>query len=152
RDLIDGNLSCAAAMMYNEYWSLLRAGLKPGDLLLTRLADEGLGFLEDGLYVRQGSLADPARRDALTRFLRATLGGWASARRNVEEALAVSLERRPGADAGGQRFMLETILPLVGDESRIGLLDIGAYDRSLAIIDGQGDSAAGRGGWTHTLW
>src|SRR5690606_31813571 len=68
RDLIDGNLSCAAAMMYNEYWSLLRAGLKPGDLLLTRLADEGLGFLEDGLYVRQGSLADPARRDALTRF------------------------------------------------------------------------------------
>jgi NitT/TauT family transport system substrate-binding protein len=76
QDLIDKRTACATVMMYNEYWSILRAGLTPSDLLDIRLADHGIGFLEDGLYATASSLQDERRRDMLARFLRATLSGW----------------------------------------------------------------------------
>ena len=58
-------------MMYNEYWSILHAGAAPGDLLHVRLADIGLGFLEDGLYVN----ASIAARRAPPRSTRAFPAG-----------------------------------------------------------------------------
>jgi len=75
KDLIEGHVPCVTAMMYNEYWSILRGGLTPGDLLVFHLSDRE-GFLEDGIYARATSLADPHEGDVLVRFLRATLRGW----------------------------------------------------------------------------
>jgi NitT/TauT family transport system substrate-binding protein len=74
-DLIERRAACATAMMYNEYWSILRGGLAPSDLLTVRLDEIGLGFLEDGLYARSSLLQDERQRDILIRFLRATLDG-----------------------------------------------------------------------------
>jgi NitT/TauT family transport system substrate-binding protein len=155
QDLIEKRTACATVMMYNEYWSILRAGLPPSGLLHVRFADNGLGFLEDGLYVTASSLQDERRRDVLVRFLRATFAGWSYAKNNVEEAYAITMAEAPRADPVHQRRMLESILQLVGDTARIGLLDLAAYQHSIDVIAGQNGSpvrAAAAAGWTHQLW
>jgi uncharacterized membrane protein YeiH/ABC-type nitrate/sulfonate/bicarbonate transport system substrate-binding protein len=156
QDLIDKRTACATVMMYNEYWSILRAGLTPSDLLDIRLADHGIGFLEDGLYATASSLQDARRRDVLARFLRATLSGWRYAKDNVEETFAITMAQAPRAEPSHQRRMLESVLQLVGD-TRIGLLEIPAYQHSVDVIASQtGTGAAVRAaaatGWTHLLW
>ena len=93
-DLIERRVPCATAMMYNEYWSILRAGVAANELLLVRFADTGLGFLEDGLYVNAAALRDGRRHEQLVRFLRATLAGWTYAKDNVDEALTPLSWRR----------------------------------------------------------
>lgn len=154
RDLIEGRVPCATAMVYNEYWSILRAGIVPGNLLFTRLSDNGVGFLEDGLYVRAQSLRDDARSDALARFLRATLDGWSYTIGNVEEAYAISMAVTPQRDAVHQRRMLETVLHLIGGKERIGLLDLDDYEHSVNVVAAGDPSLRGaaQGGWTHRLW
>jgi NitT/TauT family transport system substrate-binding protein len=156
-DLIEKRAACVTAMMYNEYWSILAAGLAPRDLLLIRLGDDGHGFLEDGLYVKESSLKDEHRRAVIVRFLRATLAGWKYAKDNIEEAYAITMADAPRTDPVHQRRMLESVLQLVGDAARIGLLDLAAYRHSIDVIAGQaGKDAAVRAvaavGWTHQLW
>lgn len=156
-DLIDGVVDCAMAMTYNEYWHVLRAGLSPADLMVIRLADEGLGFLEDGLYVQEASLEDPEKAEALAAFLRASVAGWQYARDNPEEALTVTLLRAPGLDALHQRSMLEAVLRLLGPGDRLGLLELPSLEHSLAVIGARGRTAAeidasAQRIWTHRLW
>ena len=157
RDLIDGSTDCATAMMYNEYWSILDAGLSPVELMLVRLSDEGLGFLEDGLYATSASLDDPERRDVLARFLRATAAGWTYAAKNIDETHAITTTAAPHLDRSHQRRMLETVLRLVGDDERFGLLDLDRFQHSLDIIAGTEDKTntarnAGSLAWTYRVW
>ncbi|WP_374444798.1 ABC transporter substrate-binding protein [Stella sp.] len=156
RDLVEGDVDCATVMTYNEYWKVLDAGLAPSDLYVVRFADHGAGFLEDGLYVRGEALDDPAARERLVRFARATAEGWRHARENPEEALATVMHVAPGADRQHQRRMLDTVLGLAEPERDFGLLDLASFDRSIEIIGrGSGDPAAvraaARGAWTHTI-
>ena len=156
-DLIERRAACVTAMMYNEYWSILNGGLTPNDLLTVRLGGVGLGFLEDGLYARSSALKDGRQRDILTRFLRATLAGWSYASENFEEALTISMASAPPTDAIHQRRMLESVVQLIGDTGRIGLLDLPAYWHSINLVAEYGSaSSAARAtaahGWTHELW
>lgn len=155
-DLISGEADCVTAMTYNEYWSILDSHLSPSDLMVVRLSDTGLGFLEDGLYATEEALADPARRDVLARFLKATVEGWAYAKDNVDEAMFVSMDRTSGLDPTHQRRMLETILRMIGDPREIGLMDIGDFDASIDIIASRPEEAfvvneAAKDAWTHRL-
>ena len=154
-DLIDGKVACAMAMSYNEYWHVLRAGLTPAELSIIRLSDTS--FLEDGLYVRQESLDDDAQRARLAAFLEATAEGWRYARDNPTEALTFTLLRAPNLDPTHQRSMLDAVLRLLAPGKDIGLLDLGAFDRSIAVIAGDSAQprearAAAHGVWTHRLW
>jgi NitT/TauT family transport system substrate-binding protein len=156
-DLISGRVACATAMMYNEYWSIVEGGLSPDKLIDARLGDGGFGFLEDGLYVPRAALTDPARRAVLVRFLRATLAGWRLAKENPEAAFASTMAVAPKADPVHQRRMLDTILDLVGDTERIGLLDQTAYRHSIEMIasqwaDGAAVRMAGAAGSTDLIW
>lgn len=156
-DLIERRAACVTAMMYNEYWSILNGGLAPNDLLTVRLGGVGLGFLEDGLYARSSALQDEHQRDILTRFLRATLAGWSYASDNFEEALAISMASAPRTEAVHQRRMLDSIVRLIGDTGRIGLLDLPSYWHSIDLVaeyGGAGNAvrAAAAQGWTHELW
>ncbi|HEX3884181.1 MAG TPA: ABC transporter substrate-binding protein [Stellaceae bacterium] len=156
-DLLSGRVACATAMMYNEYWSIVEGGLPPDKLIDGRLGDGGFGFLEDGLYVPRAALTDPARRAVLVRFLRATLAGWRLAKQNPEDAFAATMKAAPNADPVHQRRMLETILDLVGDIDRVGLLDEAAYRHSVETIasqsaDGGAVRTAGANGSTELVW
>lgn len=153
-DLIERRVPCATVMMYNEYWSVLRAGVAPSELLLVRFADTGLGFLEDGLYVNAAALRDERRREQFVRFLRATLAGWAYAKDNVDEAHAIVMAVAPKADPVHQRRMLESVLQLIGDSRKLGLLDLAAYARSIDVIASEDNDLIRKAGvgWSHQVW
>lgn len=156
-DLIEGRTPCNSAMKYNEYWSILRAGIKPSDLFVVRLGDEGFGFLEDGLYVTSKAIADEKKRDVLVRFLRATFRGWRHVLANADEAHATTMSFAPRLNADDQRRMLDSILDMVGDNKPLGLLDLADVQRSIDIVSGPGGDRAAleqtfKDGWTHHLW
>jgi NitT/TauT family transport system substrate-binding protein len=153
-DLVERRVPCATVMMYTEYWSILRAGVSSSDLLLVRFADTGLGFLEDGLYVNAAALRDARRLDQFVRLLRGTLNGWAYAGDNVDEAHAIVMAVAPKADASHQRRMLESVLQLIGDSRKLGLLDLASYARSIDVIASEDSSIVRKAGvgWSHQVW
>jgi NitT/TauT family transport system substrate-binding protein len=144
-------------MMYNEYWSIVAAGLSPDKLIDARLGDNGYAFLEDGLYATRAAIGDPARRAVLVRFLRATLAGWRLAAKHPDEALAATLAAASHADPLHQRRMLDTILGLIGDAGHVGELDRRAWEHSVEAIarenpDPQAIRATAVNGYTDMLW
>jgi len=157
QDLISGRVSCATVMLYNEYWSLLRAGIKPTDLTLVRFGDEALGMLEDGLYVRRTSLEDPVFRGKVAAFLKAAAAGWQQARESPDEAVALTLAKSGTLDAAHQRRMLETILNLIPADAPFGMLAPADYERTVHILahdarDAASIRRASEHGWTHRIW
>ncbi len=58
--LIQKQAACISTMTYNEYWQVIDAGIKPDDLVTFKYEDQGVATLEDGLYVLEDKLKDPA--------------------------------------------------------------------------------------------
>ncbi|MFO7287904.1 MAG: ABC transporter substrate-binding protein [Gammaproteobacteria bacterium] len=156
-DLIEGRVACATIMSYNEFWNLVRAGFQARDLIVVRFGEEGLGLLEDGLYVRRSALEDADFRRRLASFLRATVTGWREARLYPNEAIAALLELAPGADRDHQENMLETVLTLIPADGPFGLLALDEYERTVKILAEGGFREntvheAAREAWTHRIW
>jgi NitT/TauT family transport system substrate-binding protein len=152
-DLLESKLGCVTAMTYNEYWTILNAGVLPSSLVITRSE----GFLEDGIYARASAIADPVKADRMARFLRASAHGWRYAAQNFDEALTLTLAKAPGTSPQHQRRMLETVLGLANTSHSFGLLDLAAYERSVDIVghgvaDHPGIERAAARGWTHDIW
>jgi len=104
-----GGVDACSAMRYNEYHTLLAAGLDPDDLTVFALADGGLGLPEDGLYC----LDDTWRRDPdLCRAVaRASVEGWLYAFAHPDEALDIVMSHVSAANLPTnrmhQKWMLE---------------------------------------------
>ncbi len=58
--LLQNQAACISTMIYNEYWQVVDAGVKESDLVTFFYEKEGVASLEDGLYVLEGKLKDPA--------------------------------------------------------------------------------------------
>ena len=80
--LLQKQADCISTMTYNEYWQVIDAGIKPEDLIVFKYEDQGVATLEDGLYVIEANLKDPAFVDKMARFVAASMKGWAWAREN----------------------------------------------------------------------
>ena len=74
-------------MTYNEYWQVIDAGYKPEQLVVFKYEDQGVATLEDGLYVMEDKLKDPAFVDKMARFVKASMKGWDYARAHPDEAV-----------------------------------------------------------------
>lgn len=110
-----GGVAAASAMYYNEYYTLLNAGLNADELTVFPLKDHGANYPEDGLYTLQQTLErDPDLVDA---FVRASLEGWAYAFAHLDETLDVMLriirEARLPANRMHQRWMLARMQALL---------------------------------------
>jgi len=158
-DFLNRSVDCATAMTYNEYATIIRAGVPLSDIFVVSFADDHFGFLEDGLYVRASSIENASKRDLLTRFLRASAEGWRHANINRDEAVTITRRYAPQSDAARQRAMLDEVLLLVQPEDRFGWLDLDDFERSVrSISQGAADNAARitdevvRGAWTHRIW
>src|SRR3546814_19616163 len=110
-------------MTYNEYWQVIDAGLTPEDLIVYKYEEQGVATLEDGLWVLEEDLEDPAFVDKMARFVKASMQGWDYARENPEEAADIVLEN----DATGaqpeqhqKRMMVEIDKLLGGDAQSLG--------------------------------
>lgn len=67
----------ASAMWYNEYHSILNAGINPDELSTFFYADYNLNFPEDGIYVRKETWQQ--HPDLCRAFVNASLKGWRKA-------------------------------------------------------------------------
>lgn len=153
--LLQKQVECATTMTYNEYWQVIDAGLTPDDLVVFKYEDEGISTLEDGLYVTEDKLADPAEVDKLARFVRASMRGWKYAEENPDEAADIVLDN----DATGaqtelhQRRMMREIAKLTAGSD--GTLDPADYERTVATLLASGAdpviTKAPEGAWTHAI-
>jgi NitT/TauT family transport system substrate-binding protein len=153
--LLNGQAACVSTMTYNEYWQVIDAGLTPDDLVTFKYEDQGVATLEDGLYVLEENLADPAFEDKMVRFVRASMKGWKWAEENPADAAMIVLEYdETGAqtEAHQVRMMGEVAKLTAGSN---GALDLADYERTVAsLLAGGSDpviTAAPVGAWTHVI-
>ncbi len=136
-----GGVDAASAMVYNEYHTLLNAGLNEEDLSVFAMADHGLDFPEDGIWCREELCVRSP--EACRAFAVATLEGWRYAFENPEEALDIVMkyveEAKINSSRTHQRWMLARMKDLIrpADLNRPpGRLDRGDYDRvARALAD-----------------
>ncbi len=132
--LIQKQAACVSTMTYNEYWQVIDAGLKPEDLVVFNYTDQGVSTMEDGLYVLESKLSDPAFVTRMAKFVRASMKGWAWARANPDAAAKIVLEN----DATGaqtekhQTRMMGEINKLT--EGSDGKLDPADYGRTVKTL------------------
>ncbi|KQT66259.1 MULTISPECIES: ABC transporter substrate-binding protein [unclassified Aureimonas] len=131
--LIQKQADCISTMTYNEYGQVLDAGLKPEDLVVFKYEDQGVSTLEDGLYVLQPTLDDPAMVDKLARFVSASMKGWAYAKDHPDEAAGIVLDNdTTGAQTEAhQTFMMTEIAKLLGDSPK---LDTAAAETTVKVL------------------
>ncbi len=121
--LLNGSAACISVMTYNEYGQVLDAGIKPEELTFFSYADQGVKVMEDGLYVLEQNLADPAFKDKMVRFVRATMKGWKYAEENQAEAAQIVVD----ADQTGLQT-LEHQTYMMGEIAKLTAGSNGALD------------------------
>ncbi|RWR49389.1 ABC transporter substrate-binding protein [Sinirhodobacter ferrireducens] len=132
--LLQKQAACISTMTYNEYWQVIDAGLTPEDLVTFKYEDEGVATLEDGLYVMEDKLKDPAFKDKMVKFVRASMKGWKYAEANPDEAAEIVLENdESGAQTEKhQKRMMGEIAKLTMGSN--GALDPADYERTVKIL------------------
>jgi NitT/TauT family transport system substrate-binding protein len=126
-------------MWYNEYHTILNAGLDPDELSVFFLKDQGLDLPEDGLYALEKTVKnDP---DLADEFTRASLEGWDYAFAHPEEALDIIIRQMRAAKIPAnrmhQKWMLARMRDLIlaqGVRSASGLLKQGDYESTGRIL------------------
>jgi NitT/TauT family transport system substrate-binding protein len=147
--LIQKQADCISVMTYNEYGQVLDAGFKPEELVVFNYSAMGNDLLEDGLYVLEDKLADPAFKDKMVRFVRASMKGWDYALANPEEAAQIVVDNG-GQDLKHQIYMMGEVAKLTAGGN--GVLDEAAYERTeKALLDQKIITQKPSGAWTHEI-
>lgn len=143
---LDGRLDVASAMIYNEFFMVLEAGVPEEELTIIDYADYGLDFPGDVLFTSIEMIEE--RPEICLKMLRASLRGWAYALANQNESVDIVLEH----DSSGvmnryhQEKMMEQISLLVQGKGdiRMGYLDKNAFVQMVQLLAryGQIDSTA----------
>jgi NitT/TauT family transport system substrate-binding protein len=132
--LIQKQAACISTMTYNEYWQVIDAGIKAEDLVTFKYEDQGVATLEDGLYVLEDKLKDPAFKEKMVKFVRASMKGWKYAEANPDEAAGIVLENdSTGAQTEEhQKRMMGEVAKLTAGSN--GALDEADYKRTVASL------------------
>ncbi|SEM64839.1 NMT1/THI5 like [Syntrophus gentianae] len=126
-------------MWYNEYHTILNAGIDPDELSIFLLKDYGIDLPEDGLYTIEKTLKnDPGLAKG---FAQASLDGWNYAFAHPEETLDVVIrymrEAKLPADRMHQKWMLERLRDLIisrGNQGVLGILSRSDYTAAGQIL------------------
>ena len=154
--ILQKQADCVSTMTYNEYWQVIDGGYKPSQLVVFKYEDEGVATLEDGLYVLEKNLKDPAFVTKMAKFVKASMKGWDYARKNPDEAAKIVL----AADTTGaqtekhQKRMMGEIAKLLATGD--GKLDPQDYERTVStLLTGGSDPVITKkptGAWTHKVY
>lgn len=153
--ILQKQADCVSTMTYNEYWQVIDGGLAASELSVFAYEDQGVSTLEDGLYVMQKNLDDPAFVDKAARFLRASMKGWEWATNNSDAAADIVLEYdMTGAQTEKhQRRMMGEINKLTANG---GKLNVDDYQRTVdTLLGSDSDPVINKepvGAWTHEVW
>jgi len=153
--LLQKQADCVSTMTYNEYWQVIDAGLPAEELVVFKYQDQGVATLEDGLYVLEKNLKDPAFVAKMARFVKASMKGWKYAEANPDEAADIVLEN----DSSGaqtekhQRRMMREVAKLTAGSN--GALDPADYERTVNTLLKGGSSPVitkrPEDAWTHMI-
>ncbi|MBN8630186.1 MAG: ABC transporter substrate-binding protein [Rhodobacterales bacterium] len=153
--LLQKQAACISTMTYNEYWQVIDAGITPEQLVTFKYQDMGVATLEDGLYVLEDKLADPAFQETMVKFVRASMKGWKYAEANPDEAAMIVLENdQTGAQTEvHQKRMMGEIAKLTAGSN--GALDVAAAEKTVATLMAGGSdpviTKAPEGAWTSII-
>ena len=153
--LIQRQADCISTMTYNEYGQVLDAGVSEDELVTFKYEDMGVATLEDGIWVLEENLKDPAFKEKMVKFVRASMKGWKYAEENPDEAAEIVLENdETGAqtEAHQKRMMGEIAKLTAGSD---GSLDEADFQRTVdTLLAGGSDPVISRqpeGAWTHEI-
>jgi NitT/TauT family transport system substrate-binding protein len=117
--------------------------------------DMGVATLEDGIWVLEENLKDPAFKEKMVKFVRASMKGWKYAEENPDEAAEIVLENdETGAqtEAHQKRMMGEIAKLTAGSD---GSLDEADFQRTVdTLLAGGSDPVISKqpeGAWTHEI-
>lgn len=156
--LLQKQADCISVMSYNEYGQVIDAGISEDQLVTFSYKDEGVAVLEDGLYVLEDRLADPAFVETMAKFVRASMKGWKYAEENPDEAAEIIVEND---ESGAQRlehqqYMMSEVAKLTAGGD--GKLDPADYEQTVATLlaavspDNPAITKAPEGmAWTHMV-
>jgi NitT/TauT family transport system substrate-binding protein len=139
--LIEGQVDAAEAMTYNEL-ALVLETVNPAtgelfttdDLNIISYEDLGVGLLQDSIWTVGERLQDEAFADVATRFVAASIEGWAFCRDNAETCAQYAIDAGSLAPYGHQLWMMNEINKLIwpADEG-IGLVPQETWDHTVEI-------------------
>ncbi|WP_375690925.1 ABC transporter substrate-binding protein [Pseudooceanicola sp. LIPI14-2-Ac024] len=155
--LIQGQADCISTMTYNEYKQILDAGITPEELVTFNYLEMGFGMLEDGLYVLEDQLADPAFKEKMVKFVRASMKGWKYAEENPDEAAQIVIDND---ETGAQT--LEHQVYMIGEVAKLtagsdGTLDPADYEQTVKTLlssvssENPAITKEPEGAWTHDV-
>jgi NitT/TauT family transport system substrate-binding protein len=156
--LLQKQAACISVMTYNEYGQVLDAGITADQLVTFSYRDEGVTVLEDGLYVMEERLADPAFEETMVKFVRASMKGWKYAEANPDEAAQIVIDNdESGAQSlEHQKYMMSEVAKLTAGSN--GALDPADYEATVASLlaavspDNPAITKAPEGmAWTHAI-
>jgi len=153
--LLQRQADCISTMTYNEYGQVLDAGVSEDELVTFKYENQGVATLEDGIYVLEDNLNDPAFADKMVRFVRASMKGWKYAEANPGEAAEIVLDNdETGAQTKAHQVrMMGEIAKLTAGSD--GSLDPADYERTVATLMAGGSDPVitkmPEGAWTHAI-
>ncbi len=159
--LLQNQAACISTMIYNEYWQVIDAGVKESDLITFFYEEQGVASLEDGLYVMEANLKDPAFVARMGKFVKATLKGWNEAVKNPAEAakIVVAADKSGSANLKVQTRQMENVAKLISTAgtAKMGYLEPTAYERTVKVLMAGGSAPVikkdpGKAAWTHAVW
>jgi len=159
--LLQNQAACISTMIYNEYWQVIDAGVKESDLVTFFYEDQGVASLEDGLYVLESNLKDPAFVKRMAKFLKASFKGWNDAVKDPAGAAktVVAADTSGSATEKVQKRQMENVAKLITNANtpKMGYLEPAAYERTVKVLLSSGSAPVikkdpGKAGYTHAVW
>jgi NitT/TauT family transport system substrate-binding protein len=143
--LLNGEIDAAQAMSYNEYAQVLEATnpatgqlYQPSDFSVINWNDVGTAMLQDAIWANTERLADPAYQDTTTRFIAASLQGWAYCRDNVESCRDIVVRAGSTLGASHQLWQVNEVNKLIwpSPAAGAGTIEQSAWDRTVQVALG----------------
>ncbi|WP_214405236.1 ABC transporter substrate-binding protein [Pseudonocardia lacus] len=139
--LLSGEIDAAQAMSYNEYAQVLEAQnpatgqlYQPSDFTVIDWNDVGTAMLQDAIWANTERLSDPAYQETTTKFIAASIKGWAYCRDNVESCRDIVVKAGSTLGASHQLWQVNEVNKLIWPATGgAGLIDQAAWDRTVQV-------------------
>lgn len=144
--LINREIDAAQAMIYNEYAQVLETAnpatgelYTADDLTVIDWNDVGAAMLQDAIWADGTRLSDAGYEDQTTRFIAASVEGWAWCRDNASACVDVVLANGSTLGRSHQEWQLNEISGLIWPSpGGAGVMDKGLWDQTIEIATSEG--------------
>ncbi len=140
--LLSGDIDAAQAMSYNEYAQVLEAKnpatgqlYKASDFNVINWNDDGTAMLQDAIWASTDKLSDAAYQDQTTKFVAASIKGWAYCRDNVTACRDIVVKAGSKLGASHQLWQINEVNKLIwpSPAAGAGTIDPAAWAQTVKV-------------------